>query len=255
MPSFFAVVARYTIFLAVGLALASCGAGIDDDPVGFVGGGDNPRPRDFPIHGIDVSKYQGDVDWSRVADSGVKFAWIKATEGGDHIDSKFQANWEAAKAVGIPRGAYHFVYWCRSPMEEVRWFEQNVPPDADALPPVLDVESDSESRTCHRRLEQQQTIEDMKLMLSEMERYFGKKPIIYTSVDFYQAILSDGAFSDYPMWVRSTKYYPSVKYGRRAWMIWQYQADGHVPGIRGEVDRNVFYGTKAQWREFLASLK
>jgi lysozyme len=250
MPSF----ARYAMFLALGLTLASCGAGVDDDPVGFVRG-DNPRPRDYPVHGIDVSKYQGDVDWDRVADSGVKFAWIKATEGGDHVDAKFQANWAAAKAVGIARGAYHFVYWCRSPMEEVRWFEENVPVDADALPPVLDVESDSESRTCHKHLEQQQTIADMKLMLDEMERHFGKKPIIYTSVDFYQAILSDGAFADYPMWVRSTKYHPSVKYGSRPWMIWQYQADGHVPGIRGEVDRNVFYGTKAEWREFLASLK
>ena len=254
MPFFSAAVARFAILLGFGLALSGCGAGIDDDPVGFVGG-DKPRPRDFPVHGIDVSKYQGDVDWSRVADSGVKFAWIKATEGGDHVDAKFQANWDAAKAVGIARGAYHFVYWCRSPMEEMRWFEQNVPVDADALPPVLDVESDSESRTCHKRLEQQQTIQDMKLMLDEMERYFGKKPIIYTSVDFYQAILSDGAFSDYAMWVRSTKYYPSVKYGRRPWMIWQYQADGHIPGIRGEVDRNVFYGTKDQWGEFLASLK
>ncbi len=254
MTSFAAAFARLASVLALGLTLASCGADVDDDPVGFVSA-DKPRPRDFPIHGIDVSKYQGDVDWNRVADSGVKFAWIKATEGGDHVDAKFQANWAQAKAVGIPRGAYHFVYWCRSPIEEVRWFEQNVPPDADALPPVLDVELDSESKTCHKRLEQQQTIADMKLMLNEMERYFGKKPIIYTSVDFYQSILSDGAFADYAMWVRSTKYHPSVKYGSRSWLIWQYQADGHIPGIRGEVDRNVFYGTKQQWGEFLASLK
>jgi lysozyme len=254
MPSFTAALGRYALFFAASLTLAGCASGVDGDPVGFVAG-DNPRPRDFPIHGIDVSKYQGDVDWNRVADSGVKFAWIKATEGGDRLDAKFQANWGAAKAVGIARGAYHFVYWCRSPMEEVRWFEQNVPVEADALPPVLDVESDSESRTCHKHLEQQQTIADMKMMLEEMERYFGKKPIIYTSVDFYQAILSDGAFSDYMMWVRSTKYYPSVKYGARPWTIWQYQADGHIPGIRGEVDRNVFYGTKQQWGEFLATLK
>ena len=253
MPFFSAAVARFAILLGFGLALSGCGAGIDDDPVGFVGG-DQPRPRDFPVHGIDVSKYQGDVDWSRVADSGVKFAWIKATEGGDHVDAKFQANWDAAKAVGIARGAYHFVYWCRSPMEEMRWFEQNVPVDADALPPVLDVESDSESRTCHKRLEQQQTIQDMKLMLDEMERYFGKKPIIYTSVDFYQAILQGADFSDYPMWVRSTKYHPSVKYGGQPWLIWQYQADGRIPGIDGKVDRNVFYGSPEEWNQFLASL-
>ena len=91
----------------------------------------------------------------------------------------------------------------------------------------------------------------MKVMLEEMERHFGKRPIIYTSVDFYKAILSDGAFSDYPMWVRSTKHHPSVRYGSRPWTFWQYQADGHIPGIAGHVDRNVFYGSersgKSSW--------
>lgn len=238
--------------LAVLLALAGCAGGVDQDPVGFVGG-DKPHPHDYPIQGIDVSKYQGDVDWNAVASSGVKFAWIKATEGGDHVDAKFQANWDGAKAVGIPRGAYHFVYWCRSPVEEVRWFEQNVPIEADSLPPVLDVESDSESRTCHKYLEPQQTIADIKFMLKDIERYFGKKPVIYTSVDFYAAILSQGDFSGYPMWVRSTKYHPSVKYGATPWMLWQYQADGHIPGIVGEVDRNVFSGTQDEWNLFVAS--
>ena len=91
----------------------------------------------------------------------------------------------------------------------------------------------------------------MKVMLEEMERHFGKRPIIYTSVDFYEAILSDGAFSDYPMWVRSTKHHPSVRYGSREWKFWQYQADGYVAGHRGQVDRNVFYGTREQWEAFL----
>ena len=191
-----------------------------------------PSRRDYPIHGIDVSKYQGNIDWDAVANSGVKFVWIKATEGGDHVDERFQANWAGAKQVGIPHGAYHFVYWCRPPIEEVTWFEQNVPVEDDSLPPVLDVESNSESKTCHRHLEQQQTIADMKLMLEEMERHFGKRPVIYTSVDFYEAILSDGAFSDYSMWVRSTKHHPSVRYGSRPWKFWQYQADGSVAGHR-----------------------
>ena len=110
-----------------------------------------PKPKDYPIHGIDVSKFQGDIDWNAVANSGVKFAWIKATEGGDYADARFQANWEGAKAAGIPRGAYHFVYWCRPPLEEISNFEQNAPVEDDALPPVLDVEATPTSQTCHRR--------------------------------------------------------------------------------------------------------
>ena len=91
----------------------------------------------------------------------------------------------------------------------------------------------------------------MKVMLEEMERHYGKRPIIYTTLDFYEAILSDGAFMNYPIWVRSTKHHPAVKYGSRAWRFWQYQSDGRIPGIRGNVDRDAFYGAKQQWAAFL----
>ena len=210
-----------------------------------------PRPHDYPVHGIDVSKFQGDIDWNAVASSGVKFAWIKATEGGDRADERFQANWTGAKTAGVPHGAYHFVYWCRPPMEEMAFFEQNAPVEDDALPPVLDVEATPTSKTCHRHLTQETAAADMRVMLEEMERHYGKRPIIYTTVDFYEAILSGGAFSDYSIWVRSTKYHPAVKYGSRAWAFWQYQSDGQTPGINGNVDRDVFYGTKEQWDTFL----
>src|SRR5271166_5616770 len=208
---------------------------------------DLPKPHDYPIHGIDVSKFQGDIDWSQVAGSGVKFAWIKATEGGDHLDDRFQANWTAAKEAGVPRGAYHFVYWCRPPLEEMAFFEQTAPVEPDALPPVLDVEATPTSKTCHRHLTQEGATADMRVMLEEMERHYGKRPIIYTTVDFYEAILSGGALSDYSIWVRSTKYHPAVRYGSRAWHFWQYQSDGRIPGIGGNVDRDAFYGTKEQW--------
>src|SRR5215475_7662878 len=228
------------------------GAPLESDGAfaGNVFSGNYSKPKDYPIHGIDVSKFQGDIDWNAVANSGVKFAWIKATEGGDR-DARFQANWEGAKAAGIPHGAYHFVYWCRPPLEEIQIFEQNAPVEDDALPPVLDVEATPTSPTCHRHLTQDGAIADMQVMLQEMERHYGKRPIIYTTVDFYEAILSDGAFTDYPIWVRSTKHHPAVKYGSRAWNFWQYQSDGRTPGINGAVDRDVFYGTKEQWDVFL----
>jgi lysozyme len=237
--------------LALTLGLAGCGGG-GGAGIGVLDFDEGlPRPRDYPIHGIDVSKYQGEIDWNAVKASGVKFVWIKATEGGDHADEKFTANWAGAKMAGIPRGAYHFVYWCRPPDEEVAWFEQNVPVEDDALPPVLDVEATPTSQTCHKHLERESAIADMRVMLEEMERHYGRRPVIYTSVDFFEAILSDGAFTDYPIWVRSTKHHPSVRYGSRKWHFWQYQADGSVPGIVGHVDRNVYYGSPAQWQAFL----
>jgi len=236
------------VALALAAALPGCGSGVG--PLDALGS-DLPRPTDYPIHGIDVSKFQGDIDWNAVANSGVKFAWIKATEGGDNADARFQANWTGAKAAGVPHGAYHFVYWCRPPLEEMANFEQNAPVENDALPPVLDVEATPTSKTCHRHLTQEGAIAEMKVMLDEMERHYGKRPVIYTTVDFYQAILADGAFMDYPIWVRSTKYQPSVKYGPRPWHFWQYQSDGSIAGIQVHVDRDAFFGTEKQWEAFL----
>ena len=169
---------------AFAVALSGCGGGagpidVADLPSGMVKTS-FPRPHDYPVHGIDVSKFQGDIDWNAVASSGVKFAWIKATEGGDRADERFQANWTGAKTAGVPHGAYHFVYWCRPPMEEMIFFEQNAPVEDDALPPVLDVEATPTSKTCHRHLTQEGAAADMRVMLQEMERHYGKRPIIYT---------------------------------------------------------------------------
>jgi lysozyme len=254
------------LLVALGLGLTGCGPTIDsrafapnakDRRLAFmVPESELPkysaaRHAEHPIQGIDVSKYQGDIDWQAVRDGGVRFAWIKATEGGDVLDSKFQANWEGARAAGIPRGAYHFAFWCRPWYEEVNWFKKNVPVEPDALPPVLDVEATPQSKLCKRTLEREKTIADMRLMLEELERHYGKKPVIYSSVDFYQSILFDGALSDFPIWVRSTKYHPAVRYGNRHWHVWQYASDGTVPGIQGAVDRNAFYGSEGDFRRWL----
>ena len=117
---------------------------------------------------------------------------------------------------------------------------------------MLDAEATPTSPTCRRHVAQDEAIADMQVMLQEMERHYRKRPIIYTTVDFYEANLSNGALMDYPIWVRSTKHHPAVKYGSRAWHFWQYQSDGRVPGIGGDVDKDAFYGTKEQWDAFLS---
>ncbi|HWG04751.1 MAG TPA: GH25 family lysozyme, partial [Beijerinckiaceae bacterium] len=96
-----------------------------------------------------------------------------------------------------------------------------------------------------------QVLPELRSMLSELERHYGKRPVIYSSVDFYQAILAPNELDDYPIWIRSTKYSPHVKYGNRAWHFWQYQSDGSVPGIAGKVDRNAFFGDRKQWVAWL----
>ena len=241
---------KLCIAIAASLTAAACAGGADTFSANR--GASHDVYRSHAIHGVDVSKYQGAIDWSAARAGGVQFAWIKATEGGDHVDDRFAQNWAEAKAAGVPRGAYHFVYWCRPPREEMAWFERNVPVDPDALPPVLDVEATPTSATCHKHLTREGALADMKTMLDEMERHYGKRPVIYSTVDFYQSILRDNALAEYPIWVRSTKYHPSVPYGDRRWHFWQYQSDGRVPGIEAKVDRNAFYGSSEDWKRWLA---
>lgn len=210
-----------------------------------------PTPADFPVHGIDIARYQGVVDWDTARGSGVAFAWIKATEGGDQLDVNFAANWAGARAAGVPRGAYHFYYFCRPVEDQIAWFLANVPVDPDALPPVLDIEWTPASPTCRVRPPPNVLRPQIRAFLAALKAHYGRMPIIYTTVDFYRDVI-EGAFEDVPLWVRSTAAYPSERYGERPWLLWQYTATGHVPGIAGEVDRDAFFGTPEQWRRFVA---
>jgi lysozyme len=209
----------------------------------------DPTPDDFAIHGIDVSKWQGHVDWAAVRTAGTRFAFIKATEGGDHLDDAFHRNWEGARRAGIPRAAYHFVYWCRPAHEQAAWFTQIVPRDEDALPPVLDVEWNNKSR-CPQGVPRARALADMRTILDAMERHYGKRPIIYVDINFHKDVMV-GEFEDYPVWVRSVRAYPGRRYENRRWTFWQYTEKGRVPGVNGPVDRNVFYGSPRDWARFL----
>lgn len=203
------------------------------------------------VHGIDIAKYQGDIAWSEVRASGIDFAFIKATEGADRIDDKFAQNWAAAKEAGLPRGAYHFNYWCSPMASQVEWFKRNVPVDPDALPPVLDLEWNSQSPTCPRGVSREIAIPEIQLFVTAMERHYRKRPILYTDINFHRDVLSDGAFADYPVWVRSVKDLPQARFPGRRWSFWQYSERGAVPGIRGPVDKNAFAGNRAQWRRLV----
>jgi lysozyme len=240
--------------MMLGLLVAGCTGGPNYYPAK---GDARPHPavaraHKLPIHGIDVSRYQGRIDWASVRDAGTQFAFIKATEGGDYVDPMFSQNWHGARRAGLPRGAYHFMYWCRPAHEQAAWFKRNVPSDPEALPPVLDLEWNGHSQTCPFKASRAAALEAIKLMLDEMEAHTGKRPMIYTDITFHRDILQ-GEFHDYPHWVRSTAAEPHERYANRRWTMWQYTTTGRVPGIQGDVDRNAFYGGEAEWATFLAT--
>jgi lysozyme len=240
---------------AFGLAvLIAALAGCAVYPGAPIKGDNRPHPgvdraRNMPIQGIDVARYQGRIDFAAARAGGTHFVYMKATEGGDYIDPMFYDNWRRARESGMAHGAYHFMTWCRTAAEQAAWFTKMVPADPSALPPVLDLEWNNHS-SCKNKFSKEDVLEKVRVMLAAMEAHTGKMPVIYTDINFHRDILA-GEHFDNAFWLRSTAAEPHTKYRNRTWTFWQWTQTGTMPGIRGEVDRNAFYGTPDDWTVFL----
>lgn len=219
----------------------------DSHPINEWPGG---APFDFPVHGVDVSKYQGDINWPLLRKSGIEFAFIKATEGGDHIDDRFKENYEKARRSGLPASAYHFYYFCTPAKAQAEWFIANVPRTRHSMPHVIDMEWNHLSPSCKHRPPPHVVRAEMEVFMQMIKRHYGKRPIIYTTVNFYAENLQ-GHFKDDMFWLRSVKAHPKTVYPGRDWVFWQYTATGRVLGIEGNTDLNVFAGTRLSWRKWL----
>ncbi|KFC70219.1 Phage lysin, glycosyl hydrolase, family 25 [Devosia sp. LC5] len=240
------------LFLAAVLSACSSGAGLYDP----IQGDSRPhsgvdRARALPIQGIDVARYQENVDFAAAKGDGIRFVYLKSTEGKDYIDPNFLRNWDGARQAGMPRGAYHFMNWCSSAEEQAAWFTLMVPNDADALPPVLDLEWQNGSR-CPNKASRVDTLAKVRLMLDAMERHTGKLPVIYTDINFHRDIMENESFPNM-FWLRSTANEPQERYVNRTWTFWQWTQTGIVRGVRGDVDRNAFFGSESDWQVFLTT--
>ena len=204
-------------------------------------------PEGYEIHGIDVSHHQGHIDWDKLKDRGmidkfpVRFVMIKATEGSTQTDENFQENFHQAREHGFTRGAYHF-YSVHSPAEtQARHFLSQVKLENGDLPPVLDVE--------HKP--KQQTDEEFRTSvlkwLDIVENHYKVKPIIYTYYKFKMKYLNDSIFDQYPYWI-AHYYVDSVEY-RGRWKFWQHTDAGKLPGIKGNVDLNIYNGSYYDLRQ------
>ena len=204
-------------------------------------------PANYPIHGIDVSRYQKNISWKdvqqmKVNDIAIGFAFIKATEGIDNVDSQYRNNMANAKKAGIPRGAYHFFIGSKSGKLQAAHFVETVYLQKGDLPPVLDVEQANGASV----FDIQQRVSDWLLLA---EKRYKVKPIIYSNIDFYNTYLA-GRFDDYPLWIAHylEKNKPRIQ---RSWLFWQHNETGHVNGIRTNVDFNVFNGDSIAFKNIL----
>jgi lysozyme len=204
-------------------------------------------PLSYKLHGIDISHYQGEVDWPTLAptqnnpDFPLRFVFMKATEGGDLTDDTFQLNFQRAKDWGFVRGAYHYFIPTTDARKQAQFFINQVQLQPGDLPPVLDVE------VSPKRKEQQQFVRNVKTWLDVVETYYGVKPILYASYKFKEKYLNDTIFNRYPYWI-AHYYVDSVQY-RGKWNFWQHNDAGTVPGISEQVDLDIFNGTFEQLQE------
>jgi GH25 family lysozyme M1 (1,4-beta-N-acetylmuramidase) len=200
------------------------------------------------VRGVDVSKYQGSIDWKQVAAHGIKFAIARVGDGQSYVDPDFGANWAGMKAHGIIRGTYQFFRAGDDPIKSADNFVKTIKAHggmvAGDLPPVLDVEV-------------QDGVSDATLRahalkwLEHVEAALGKRPMIYSAPGFWNTIGAGSEFTKYTLWVANWQTScPSMPSSWSSWKFWQDADNGHVPGISGNVDTDYFNGSLADLKAF-----
>ena len=202
--------------------------------------GDAKYPDGYEIHGIDISHYQGHIDWDKLQYAMIercplRFVIIKSTEGSTRVDPRFNENFDNALEYGFIRGAYHFWSNKSTAREQAYHFLKHVHLQEGDLPPVLDIEH-APAGTSVEDFQR-----DVLTWLHIVEDKYHVKPIIYTYYKFKERYLSAPVFDDYPYWI-AHYYVPKVAY-QGAWKFWQHTDAGRLPGIKGYVDFNIYNGS------------
>ena len=198
------------------------------------------------LPGIDVSRWQGTIDWGQVAGDGVRFVFMKATDGTTIVDPTYETNLAGARANGIRVGTYHFARPDGSANDaqlEARWFVENATITAGSLPPVLDIEVDGGLGAS--------ALTDWALdWLEEVRALTGVRALVYTSPNGWKERFGNTtrvADAGYDLWIAhwtsGDPVLPASGWGGRGWQVWQYTDCGRVAGIGGCVDRDWFNGT------------
>lgn len=206
------------------------------------------------LKGIDISKYQKDIDWSGLSNK-ITFIICKATEGRTLMDSEFDSNWKNIEKAGRYRGAYHFYRSNDDPEVQAEFFYSTVGElKANDLPMVLDIESGSLVGAINKT----KLTADLLSFLQTVEKLSGKKPMIYSNSYFASQYLNQEEFATYPLWVAeyTSKSEPTIPYfwtANSGWSFWQRSASYDLSSVDGEVDFDIFNGNMEALKNFISS--
>ncbi len=200
----------------------------------------------FPVMGVDVSSYQGDIDWQLLESQGVRFAFIKATEGSGHVDEYAKQNLASSAETGIKRSCYHFFSFDSSGHTQAQNFINAVPRESIDMPPVVDIEYYADKIYNKPTVDEAEEI--LLPLLDELEAYYGVKPVIYTTMPVYFRYVRK-ICGEYPLWIRCKQTEPEFA----DWTFWQYDDHGELEGCYGDekyIDFNVYCGSEEDFAEY-----
>lgn len=209
----------------------------------------NPPKSIYPVRGVDVSHYQGEIDWKTLCGEGIDFAFIKATEGSSFVDDKFLYNFTEAQKCDVAVGAYHFFSFDSSGKAQAQNFINTVEAFSGMLAPVIDIEF--YGAYAYTPKEKEAVKAELYDMISALEEHYGLSPILYATEQAYDFYLAQD-YAEYDIWIRNVIKKPSVKDGRN-WTFWQYTNRERLPGYSGKeeyIDMNVFSGTKEEFSAY-----
>ena len=202
------------------------------------------RASRYPIHGVDVSHYQGEIDWDVLSAQDIQFAYIKATEGSSHVDDRFEENYREAKQTGLRVGAYHFFSFDSPGATQAEHFIGTVEVFDGMLPPVVDVEFYGNKEA--NPPEPEEVRPQLQAYLDAVEEAYGMRPVIYATYESWELYI-ENQFDEYPLWIRDIWKQPGTSVD---WTFWQYTNRGRLKGFTGKesyVDLNVFKGSCEEW--------
>ncbi|MEG0376977.1 MAG: GH25 family lysozyme [Eubacterium sp.] len=207
--------------------------------------------KNYPVKGVDVSTYQGLIDWPLLAQNDLSFVFIKATEGSSFIDDDFAYNFHEAAKTHLMIGAYHFFSYESSGATQANNYINTVPIKETMLPPVVDLEFYGNYNRFNIA-DKDKTRQELTVLLDTLEQHYGQKPIIYTSPKVYSIYLANH-YEDYPLWI-SNYHSDPVLPDQKQWTFWQYTDRGFLSGYSGyapNIDLNVYRGSLEEFnREF-----
>ncbi len=209
----------------------------------------NPSKKTYPIRGVDVSHYQGEIDWAALSSQNIDFVFIKATEGSSFVDDRFSYNFAEAQKCDIAVGAYHFFSFDSPGGTQAENFIKTVTPFEGMLPPVIDIEFYGANSV--NPPDKDDVSKELNTMLLLLEDFYSLRPIIYATEDSYEYYLA-GGYAEYDIWIRNVKTSPHMS-DNREWTFWQYTNRERLDGYKGNerfIDMNVFSGSSDDFKAY-----